>query len=259
MMKKINLSISGCMGRMGQQLIKSSINNKNFKLVSLTESKIINKKVAGIKPGLNNIDSFKNTNVIIDFTVPKCTLEILKIATKLKKKVVIGTTGFSKKDENLIKRFSKKIPILKAGNMSLGVNLLMYLTEIASKSLGNSFLSKVYEVHHKHKLDYPSGTALMLGKGIADGKNKNLYKIIGKKYLNKKSFPYSKKINFNSIRKGEAIGEHEVRFSSGKEIVKLNHESFDRALYSEGALTAAAWLMAKKPGLYSMRDLLNFK
>ena len=259
MMKKINLSISGCMGRMGQQLVKSSKNNKKFKLISLTESKIINKKVAGIKLGLNNIDSFKNTNVIIDFTVPKCTLEILKIATKLKKKVVIGTTGFSKKEENLIKEFSKKIPILKAGNMSLGVNLLMYLTEIASKSLGNSFLSKVYEVHHKHKLDYPSGTALMLGKGIADGKNKSLYNLIGKKYLNKKSFPYSKKINFNSIRKGEAIGEHEVRFSSGKEIIKLNHESFDRALYSEGALIAATWLMAKKPGLYSMRDLLNFK
>jgi len=247
------------MGRMGQQLIKSSKNNKNFKLVSLTENKIINKKIAGIKPGLNNIESFKNTNVIIDFTVPKCTLEILKIATKLKKKVVIGTTGFSKKDENLIKKFSKKIPILKAGNMSLGVNLLMYLTEIASKSLGNNFLSKVYEVHHKHKIDYPSGTALMLGKGIANGKNKNLYNLIGKKYLNKKSFPYSKKINFNSIRKGEVIGEHEVRFSSGKEIVKLNHESFDRALYSEGALTAAMWLMSKKPGLYSMRDLLNFK
>jgi 4-hydroxy-tetrahydrodipicolinate reductase len=258
-MKKINLSISGCMGRMGQQLIKSSKHNRNFKLVSLTESKKINKKVAGIKPGLNNIDSFKNTNVIIDFTIPKCTLEILKIATKLKKKVVIGTTGFSKNDENLIKKFSKKIPILKAGNMSLGVNLLMYLTEIASKSLGNSFLSKVYEVHHKHKIDYPSGTALMLGKGIANGKNKNLYNLIGKKYLNKKSFPYAKKINFNSIRKGDVIGEHEVSFSSGKEIVTLNHESFDRALYSEGALIAASWIINKKPGLYSMRDLLNFK
>ena len=258
-MKKINLSITGCMGRMGQQLIKSSKKNKNFKLVSLTENKIINKKILGIRPGLNNIDSFKNTNVIIDFTIPKCTLEILRIASKLKIKVVIGTTGFSKRDENLIKKFSKKIPILKAGNMSLGVNLLMYLTEIASKSLGNDYLSKVYEVHHKHKIDYPSGTALMLGKGIADGKNKNLYNLIGKKYLNKKSFPYSKKINFNSIRKGEVIGEHEVRFSSGKEIVKLNHESFDRTLYSEGALTAAMWLMSKKPGLYSMRDLLNFK
>ena len=143
--------------------------------------------------------------------------------------------------------------------MSLGVNLLMYLTEIASKSLGDNFLSKVYEVHHKHKIDYPSGTALMLGMGIAEGKNKNFYNLIGKKHLNKKSFPYSKKINFNSIRKGQVIGEHEVSFSSGKEIIKLNHESFDRALYSEGALTAAAWLMSKKAGLYSMRDLLNFK
>ena len=258
-MTKINLSISGCMGRMGQQLIKSSKKNRNFKLVSLTENRFINKKIAGLRPSKNSINAFKKSNVIIDFSVPKCTLEILKIASKLKKRVVIGTTGFSKKEENLIKHFSRKIPVLKAGNMSLGVNLLMYLTEIASKSLGNNFLSKVYEVHHKHKIDYPSGTALMLGKGIADGKNKNFYNLIGKKYLNKKSFPYAKKINFNSIRKGEVIGEHEVRFSSGKEIIKLNHESFDRALYSEGALTAAVWLMSKKAGLYSMRDLLDFK
>jgi 4-hydroxy-tetrahydrodipicolinate reductase len=258
-MKKINLSITGCMGRMGQQLIKSSKKNRNFKLVSLTENRIINKKIFGIRPSLNNTEAFKKSNVIIDFTIPKCTLEILEIASKSKKRVVIGTTGFSKKEENLIKNFSKKIPILKAGNMSLGVNLLIYLTETASKSLGNNFLSKVYEVHHKHKIDHPSGTALMLGKGIADGKNKNFNNLIGKKYLNKKNFPYTKKINFNSIRKGEVIGEHEVRFSSGKEIIKLNHESFDRALYSEGALTAAAWLMSKKAGLYSMRDLLNFK
>ena len=143
--------------------------------------------------------------------------------------------------------------------MSLGINLLMYLTEIASKSLGNNFLSKVFETHHKFKRDYPSGTALMLGQGIATGKNKNLNGIIGKKYLNKKKFPYGERINFNSVRKGKIIGEHEVLFSSGKEIIKLNHEAFDRALYSEGALTAANWLMKKKPGLYSMRDLMNFK
>ena len=258
-MKKINLSISGCMGRMGQQLIKSSKRNKKFKLISLTENRIVNKKISGIRPTTNNEEAFKKTNVIIDFTVPECTIEILNIASKLKKRVVIGTTGFSKRDEVLIKKFSKKIPILKAGNMSLGINLLMYLTEITSKSLGKKFLSKIYEVHHKHKIDYPSGTALMLGKGVADGQNKNLGNLMGKKYLNKKSFPYSKKINFNSIRKGEVIGEHEVKFSSGKEIITLSHESFDRALYSEGALTAAAWLMSKKAGLYSMRDLLNFK
>ena len=247
------------MGRMGQQLIKSSKKDRNFKIVSLTENRFIKKKIAGILPTKNNVDAFKKSNVIIDFTVPKCSLEILKIASKLKKRVVIGTTGFTKKEEKLIKNFSRRIPILKAGNMSLGVNLLMYLTEIASKSLGKKFLSKVYEVHHKNKIDYPSGTALMLGKGIADGQKKNFYNLIGRKYLNKKNFPYSNKINFNSIRRGEIIGEHEVRFSSGKEIIKLNHESFDRSLYSEGALTAAAWLMSKKAGLYSMRDLLNFK
>ena len=247
------------MGRMGQQLIRSAKSDKNFKLVSLTENRIINKKINGIKPNFNSENVFKKANVIIDFTIPKCTLEVLKIASKLKKKVVIGTTGFSKKDENLIKKYSKKIPILKAGNMSLGINLLMYLTEITSKSLGNNFLSKVFEIHHKHKKDHPSGTALMLGKGIAVGKNKDFYKLLGKKYLNKKSFPYGKKINFNSLRKGEVIGEHEVTFSSGKEIITLNHEAFDRALYSEGAFTAAKWLMKKKPGLYSMRDVLNFK
>jgi 4-hydroxy-tetrahydrodipicolinate reductase len=258
-MKKINLAITGCMGRMGQQIIKSARSDKNFKLVALTENRIISKKIAGIKPCLNTSEVFKKANLIIDFTVPKCTLEVLQIASKLKKRVVIGTTGFSKKEEKLIKRYSRKIPILRAGNMSLGINLLMYLTEITSKSLGNNFLSKVFEIHHKHKKDHPSGTALMLGKGIAVGKNKDFYKLIGKKYLNKKSFPYGKKINFNSLRKGEVIGEHEVTFSSGKEIITLNHEAFDRALYSEGAFTAAKWLMNKKPGLYSMRDVLNFK
>ena len=258
-MKKINLAITGCLGRMGKQLIKSSKLDKDFNLISITENRIINKKISGIKPTLNTESAFKKANIIIDFTVPKCTFEILNIATKLNKRVVIGTTGFTKKEENLIKKFSKKIPILKAGNMSLGVNLLMYLTEIASKSLGKKFLTKVYEVHHKHKKDFPSGTALMLARGVAVGKKKEFYKMIGKKYLNKKNFPYGKKINFNSLRKGEIIGEHEVTFSSGKEIITLNHEAFDRALYSEGAFTAAKWLMNKKPGLYSMRDVLNFK
>ena len=258
-MKKINLVITGCMGRMGQQLIKSIKADRATKLVGLTENILIKKKIGGIKPQFNSDNVFKKTDVIIDFTVPKCTFEVLKIASKLRKRVVIGTTGFTKREEDKIKKISKKIPILKAGNMSLGINLLMYLTEIASKALGDKYLSKVFEVHHKRKKDFPSGTALMLGKGIAIGKNKDFYNLIGKKFLNKKEFPYSKKINFNSIRKGEIIGEHEVKFSSGKEIITLNHEAFDRALYSEGAIIAAKWLKSKKPGLYSMRDVLNFE
>ena len=258
-MKKINLAVTGCMGRMGQQIIKSVKSDKSFKLATLTESRSIKTKMNGIQIVENSEQSLRKADLIIDFTVPKCTLQVLKIASKLKKKVVIGTTGFTKEQEKLIRKFSKKISILKAGNMSLGINLLMYLTEIASGSLGKKYLSKIFEIHHKHKKDYPSGTALMLGKGIAVGKNKNFYNLLGKRYLNKKTFPYGNKINFNSIRKGEIIGEHEVKFSSGKEIVTLNHEAFDRALYSEGALSAAKWLINKKPGLYSMRDLLNFR
>ena len=258
-MKKINLLVTGSMGRMGKQVIKSVKLNNNFKLVALTENKKINKKINGIKLSLNTEQIFKKADLIVDFTIPKCTFQVLEIASKLKKRVVIGTTGFTKKEEDLLKIFSKKIPILKAGNMSLGINLLMYLTEIASSSLKKNFLSKIFEAHHKYKKDYPSGTALMLGKGIAVGKNKNFYKMLGKKYINKKDFPYGKKINFNSLRKGKIIGKHEVKFSSGKEIITLNHEAFDRSLYSEGALLAAKWLMTKKPGLYSMRDLMNFK
>ena len=171
-MRKINLAISGCMGRMGQQLIKSSNKNKNFKLVTLTENRLVNKRFNKIQPELNSEKAFKKTDVIIDFTVPNCTIDILKIASRLKKRVVIGTTGFTRSQESLIKKYSKKIPILKAGNMSLGVNLLMFLTEIVSKSLNDEYLSKILEVHHRYKKDYPSGTALMLGKGIADGKKK---------------------------------------------------------------------------------------
>ena len=259
MKKKITLAVTGCLGRMGQQIIKSAYLDKNFSIVTLTENKVSKKKIKGMLIETNSEKSLAKADIIIDFSHPKCTLDVLKISAKLNKRVVIGTTGFTKKEEFLIKKYSKKIAILKAGNMSLGINLLMYLTELTSASLGNKYLSKVFEIHHKHKKDYPSGTALMLGKGIADGKNKNFYNLIGNKYLNKKSFPFGNKINFNSIRKGKVIGEHEVTFSSGKEIVTLNHESFDRALYSEGALIAAKWLSNKKSGLYSMRDLLNFK
>ena len=130
-MKNINLTITGCMGRMGQQIIKSAKKDKSIKLVSVTENRIVNRKFGGLKPEKNTEKAFSRTDVIIDFTIPKCTLEVLNIAAKQKKRVVIGTTGFTLKEENIIKKISKKIPILKAGNMSLGINLLMYLTEIA--------------------------------------------------------------------------------------------------------------------------------
>ena len=117
--KKINLTITGCLGRMGQQIIKSASKDKRFKINSLTENKLQRKKILGVLPKLNSSEAFRKSDVIIDFTVPKCTLEVHNIAAEQKKRVIIGTTGFTLKEENIIKKISKKIPILKAGNMSL--------------------------------------------------------------------------------------------------------------------------------------------
>ena len=252
-MKKIKVIVTGASGRMGTQIAKRIVQDKSFTLFGATESlghpsigkdigQILKTKKTGILITDNIIELFAKADAVIDFTVPKATLEHAKYSAQARIVHVIGTTGFSKSQLRKIDFAAQHATIIKSGNMSLGINLLMYLTEIASSSLGNNFLSKVYEVHHKHKKDHPSGTALMLGKGIAVGKNKYFYSLMGKKYLNKKSFPYGKKINFNSLRKAEVVGEHEVTFSSGKEIITLNHEAFDRALYSEGAFAAAKWL-----------------
>ena len=131
-MKKINITITGALGRMGQILINRISKNKNLKLYSLTDIRI-GKKIKGIKIQNNNLEAFKKTDVIIDFSRPKSSIEILNFAKKLKKKIVIGTTGFTKKDENLIKNYSKKIAIFKSFNMSLGINLLEYITKILTK------------------------------------------------------------------------------------------------------------------------------
>ena len=188
----------------------------------------------------------------------------------LKKKIVIGTTGFSEKQENFINKLSKKISILKSGNMSVGVNLLLYITEIVSKSLSNDFLLRVLDQHHKHKKIFPSGTALMLGEALAKGRSNILKKMMGKEITLKKNvfsivrekkwyyLPKSNKINFLSTKSGDTIGNHSVILTNKKETLNLIHEAHDRSLYSEGALTAAKWLINKKPGLYSMRNVLNF-
>ena len=257
-MKKLKVSITGCLGRMGTQLIKTIKKNKQIQIVSVTEGKIGEKrKIGNLKIQKNSINAFKNTSVIIDFTTPNCTIEVLKIAKRLRKKVVIGTTGFGLKQEKYIKNISKFIPVLKAGNMSLGINVLIYLAELTSKSLGSKYLIKIMEEHHKHKKDYPSGTALMLGEGAAKGRGKSLKKIMGKQSLNKNNFPFGKKINFSSKRKGEIVGNHSVLFSNNMEVINLTHNAYDRSLYSEGALHAAQWLTKKRPGYYSMRDVLN--
>jgi 4-hydroxy-tetrahydrodipicolinate reductase len=257
-MKKINITITGALGRMGQILINRISKNKKLKLYSLTDLKI-GKKIKGIKIQNNSLNAFKKTDVIIDFSRPKSSIEILNFAKKLKKKVVIGTTGFTKKDENIIKNFSKKIAIFKSGNMSLGINLLEYITKILSKKIPNDYQIGISDNHHQAKIDYPSGTALMLANAIAKGKGKNLDKLKGKIYLNKKGNLQSNKVNFFIIRKGKTVGKHSVIYNNKIENIELKHTAFSRELFADGALNAAIWISKKNKGLFNMQDMFNLE
>ena len=257
-MEKINITITGALGRMGEILIKRISKNKNLKLFSLTDLKS-GKIINGIKTQKNNLEAFKKTDVIIDFSRPKASLEILNYAEKLKKKVVIGTTGFTKKQNNLIKNYSKKIAIFKSGNMSLGINLLEYIVNILSKKIPNDFHIGINDDHHRKKVDYPSGTALMLANAVCKGKNKNLDSIKGKNFLNKKGNLQKNKITFFITRKGNTIGKHSVNFNNNIENIELKHTAFSRDLFADGALNAAVWIRKKNKGLFNMQDILGLK
>jgi 4-hydroxy-tetrahydrodipicolinate reductase len=257
-MKKINITITGALGRMGKILIKKISTNKNLKLFSLTDLKS-GKIINGIKTQKNNLEAFKKTDVIIDFSIPKASLEILNYAKKLKKKIVIGTTGFSKQQDDLIKNYSKKIAIFKSGNMSLGINLLEYIVNILSKKIPNDFHIGINDDHHRKKVDYPSGTALMLANAVCKGKNKNLELIKGKTFLNKKGNLQKNKINFFITRKGNTIGKHSVLFNNKIENIELKHTAFSRELFADGALNAAIWISKKNKGLFNMQDMLGLK
>ena len=257
-MKRINITITGALGKMGEILIKRISKNKNLNLFSLTDLKS-GKTINGIKTQKNNLQAFKKTDVIIDFSRPKASLAILNYAKKLKKRVVIGTTGFTKKQNNLIKNYSKKIAIFKSGNMSLGINLLEYITNILSKKMPNAYQVGISDDHHRMKVDYPSGTALMLANAVAKGKNKNLESIKGKTFLNKKGNLQKNKINFFITRKGNTIGKHSVLFDNKIENIELKHTAFSRELFADGALNAAIWISKKNKGLFNMQDMLGLK
>ena len=257
-MKKINITITGALGRMGKILIKRISKNKNLKLSSITDLKI-GKKIGGIKTQKNNLEAFKKTDVIIDFSRPKASIEILNYAKKLKKNIVIGTTGFNSKQNNLIKNYSKKIAIFKSGNMSLGINLLEYIVSIFSKKMPSNYQIGISDDHHKRKVDYPSGTALMLANAVSKGKNKNLESIKGRMFLNKSGNLQKNKINFFITRKGNTIGKHSVNFNNNIENIELKHTAFSRDLFADGALSAAIWISKKNKGLFNMQDMLGLK
>ena len=243
---------------MGRMLINRISKKKKLNIQSLTDLNV-GQKIKGIKIQKNNIDAFKKTDVIIDFSTPKSCIQILSFAEKLNTKVIIGTTGFSKKQEDLIKKYSKKIAIFKSGNMSLGINLLEYIAKILSKKIPDNYKIAISDNHHKKKIDYPSGTALMLGNAIANGRNKNLDNLRGKLFLNKKGKFQNKKINFFITRKGKTVGQHSIIYNNNIENIELKHTAFSRELFADGALDAVIWISKKNKGLFSMQDMLNLK
>jgi len=257
-MKKINISVVGALGRMGKLLVKQIIKDKKFNLKSITDIHS-GKYVDKFRTENNNLEAFKKTDIIIDFSRPKVSLQILHYAKKLKIKVIIGTTGFTRRQDNLIKDYSKHIAIFKSGNMSLGINLLEHITQILSKIIPNNYNILIKDNHHIKKIDYPSGTALMLAKAVANGKNKNLKKIKGKNFLNTNGKFTKNKINFMITRRGNTIGEHSVSFNNNIENIELKHASYSRELFVRGALAAAIWISRKKRGLFNMQDMFNLK
>jgi len=257
-MKKINISVVGALGRMGKLLVKQIIKDKKFNLKSITDIHS-GKYVDKFRTEKNNLEAFKKTDIIIDFSRPKVSLQILHYAKKLKIKVIIGTTGFTRRQDNLIKDYSKHIAIFKSGNMSLGINLLEHITQILSKIIPNNYNILIKDNHHIKKIDYPSGTALMLAKAVANGKNKNLKKIKGKNFLNTNGKFTKNKINFMITRRGNTIGEHSVSFNNNIENIELKHASYSRELFVRGALAAAIWISKKKRGLFNMQDMFNLK
>jgi 4-hydroxy-tetrahydrodipicolinate reductase len=257
-MKKINISVVGALGRMGKLLVKQIIKDKKFNLKSITDIHS-GKYVDKFRTENNNLEAFKKTDIIIDFSRPKVSLQILHYAKKLKIKVIIGTTGFTRRQDNLIKNYSKHIAIFKSGNMSLGINLLEHITQILSKIIPNNYNILIKDNHHIKKIDYPSGTALMLAKAVANGKNKNLKKIKGKNFLNTNGKFTKNKINFMITRRGNTIGEHSVSFNNNIENIELKHASYSRELFVRGALAAAIWISKKKRGLFNMQDMFNLK
>ncbi len=235
----IKVGVTGCKGRMGQLLVQeiSAADNLEF--------------AGGIDKDDIAHELFSNADVIIDFTIPQATMHHAALAALNKTALVIGTTGLSESEETELKEFAKDTAILYAANMSVGVNLLAALVEQTAKRLDPSWDIEVFETHHKHKIDSPSGTALALGKAAQKGRGG------GEFITDRTGARHEGDIGYAVQRGGDVVGEHDVTFFSQGERVTLSHMATDRSLFVKGAIRGAEWITKQQAGIYSMRDLLD--
>jgi len=259
------VAVIGCTGRMGQALIRLINDNEDIQLNGALvrgNNKYIGSDVgdiAGIeKTGIKITDDadivFSECDVVIDFTPVGSTARNLELAEKYNTKMVIGSTGLSSKDEALIKKYSKKIPIVYSSNFSVGVNTLFAICEKAGAVLSSDkFETHIDEAHHINKIDAPSGTALSLGKEIAKARGDEFDDV----YKYNQERESNKDITFSDSREGDIVGEHTVSFNGKLESLHFVHDAHNRDVFADGAIVASIWLESVKNGLYSMRDVLG--
>jgi 4-hydroxy-tetrahydrodipicolinate reductase len=269
-MADIRLLIAGAGGRMGRALVRAATEAKGFSVVGAFEGKGaagIGKDIGelagvgslGVKVVADPSPLLKSADAILDFTVPAATVKLAELAAKAKLVHVIGTTGLSAADEKKISAAAKSAIIVKSGNMSLGVNLLAALAKQVAKALGDDFDIEILEMHHRKKVDAPSGTALLLGHAVADGRGTYLEK---RRVFSREGHTGARRsgdIGFAALRGGTVVGDHTVIFAGPSERIELVHRAEDRAIFANGALAAARWGTKQKPGLYSMADVLGLK
>lgn len=268
MTKQLNIAVAGCAGRMGRQLVSAALavghkisggsEAPGSDAIGMDIGRLVTGEPIGALVSDGSDTAAIGAQAWLDFTVPKATLAALRVLPGIGvRAAIIGTTGFTDEEEEEISAAAEKLAIVKAGNFSLGVNLLEALVRQAAARLGEDWDIEIAETHHKHKIDAPSGTALMLGQAAAEGREKPLSDIQAAPYDGPSAQRQPGQIGFSVRRAGGVIGDHDVTFGSDMELLSLRHVALDRAVFAHGAVKAAEWAADQVPGLYDMSDVLG--
>lgn len=268
----LRIGIIGAAGRMGKNLLEAVQNNEQACLAAAIvgqehsdyKGKNI-KLLTGIDYGLPiNIDTsleaqLENIDVLIDFTLPKASLENVSACVAANKPIVIGTTGFSAQEREMIEKAAQQIPIVLSANYSVGVNLCFKLLDMAAKVLGDSVDIEIIEAHHRNKIDAPSGTALRMGEVVADALSRDLADVAVYGREGETGVRKRETIGFSTIRAGSIVGDHTVLFADDSEHIEITHKAFSRMVFAKGAVRAALWLHQQTQGIYDMQDVLGLR
>lgn len=268
MSEPLKIGIAGCAGRMGRMLLEATLQNAEFRLVGGTvrpghpaAGKDLGSVVGKPDLGLDITTELKtlipHVDVIIDFSTPEASVRHADVAKAHKVALVVGTTGLTKAQEEKLTQAAENIPLVYAANTSVGVTLLTALVERAAAALASGWDVEILEMHHRHKIDAPSGTALALGRAAAAGRGVDHDRVAIRQRDGQVGPRPTGAIGYAALRGGDVIGDHTVIFAGPKERIELAHKAGGREIYAEGALRAALWVFRQKPGLYSMRDVVG--